>query len=169
MTIEEALVSTLKYEKKVRDHYFHAAKLTDDEQGEAVFQALADEEQGHVDFLESRLEIWHEQGILKIEEVKSALPTREWIARGKAKMRKTSLQRDYSSELKMLKDALKLEIAVSDHYRDLVNRMEGEARQLFARFLEIEDGHTAVVQAEIDALENSGFWFDIGEFNLEAG
>lgn len=169
MTIEEALVSTLKYEKKVRDHYLHAAKLTDDEQGEGVFKALADEEQGHVDYLESRLAIWHEQGILKVEEIKSVLPTREWIARGKAKMRKTSLQRDYSSELKMLKDALKLEIAVSDHYRDLVNRMDGEASQLFARFLEIEDGHTAVVQAEIDALENSGFWFDISEFNLEAG
>ncbi len=169
MIIEEALVSTIAYERKVRDHYIHAAKLTNDEKGTELFQALADEEQGHVDYLESRLAIWKKEGILNVDAIASALPTREWIARGKAKMRKTSLQRDYTGEIRMLKDALKLEMAVSAHYKDLVAKTDGEAQSMFARFLEIEDGHTAIVQAEIDALENTGFWFDISEFNLEAG
>lgn len=40
---------------------------------------------------------------------------------------------------------------------------------MFRHFLEIEDGHTAIVQAEIDALEGNGFWFDFAEFDLEAG
>ena len=33
--------------------------------------------------------------------------------------------------------------------------------------LEIEEGHVAIVQAELDSLQGMGFWFDMQEFNLE--
>jgi peptide deformylase len=39
---------------------------------------------------------------------------------------------------------------------------------MFARFLEIEEGHARIVQAEIDTLTGMGFWFDVQEFRLEA-
>ena len=45
----------------------------------------------------------------------------------------------------------------------------GEERALFQRFLEIEDGHHAIVQAELDAVQGLGYWFDVQEFKLEAG
>lgn len=168
MTPEEAIISALDYENKVRDYYAEAAAQTDDPKGSEVFGALADEEQWHVSFLEERLRVWQEEGIIDETVIESTLPTREWIARGKAKMRKISLDRDYSSEIRMLKDALKLEEEVSDHYKHLVGSMQGDAKKMFKRFLEIEDAHTAIVQAEIDALEQNGFWFDLHEFNLEA-
>jgi len=167
MNIEKALISALDYENRVRDHYYFAAKSTPDERGKSIFTALGDEEQGHVDYLTSRLTQWREAKILDSVKLKSALPTREWLARGKGKMRRITLQRDYSNEIQMLKDALKLEREVSDHYRTLVSNVEGEAQQMFGRFLEIENAHTMIVQAEIDALEGTGFWFDFQEFNLE--
>jgi hypothetical protein len=34
--------------------------------------------------------------------------------------------------------------------------------------VEIEAGHEAIVQAEIDALNGLGFWFDFTEFRLES-
>jgi len=39
---------------------------------------------------------------------------------------------------------------------------------LFSKFLEIEDGHLAIVQAQLDSVQGMGFWFDIAEFRLEA-
>jgi hypothetical protein len=45
--------------------------------------------------------------------------------------------------------------------------VEGPAKEMFQRFLEIEDGHVAMVQAEIDYLSDNGFWFDFTEFNME--
>jgi hypothetical protein len=33
----------------------------------------------------------------------------------------------------------------------------------------IEDGHVAIVQAELDSVTQMGFWFDYREFDLEAG
>ncbi len=169
MTVEEAIISALDYERKVRDYYVLAARSIDDPKGKEVFGALADEEQGHVDYLESRLEHWRENGSLDTIELTTTFPSRQWIKEGMAQMRKVSLKRDYSNEIKMLKVALKLEEEVSDHYKKLVAGLQDEAQVMFRRFLDIEDGHTAIVQAEIDALEGNGFWFDFAEFNLEAG
>lgn len=169
MNIEEAIVSALEYERRVRNHYTDAAGKTDDPKGMEIFQALAEEEQGHVDFLECRLERWREQGKLDIITITSMLPDRSWIEQGNAKMQKVSFDRDYSTEIQMLRDAVKLEEDVSDHYKHLVSGLDGDAQSMFQRFLDIEDGHTAIVQAELDALDGNGFWFDFAEFNLEAG
>ncbi len=38
---------------------------------------------------------------------------------------------------------------------------------MFNRFLEIEDGHTAIVQAEVDVLTRTGYFFDFQEFTLD--
>ena len=52
-------------------------------------------------------------------------------------------------------------------YRRMVAEMEGAARDMFARFLEIEDGHIVAVQAELDYISQTGFWFDFQEFDME--
>jgi hypothetical protein len=51
----------------------------------------------------------------------------------------------------------------------MVSEMAEERRPLFARFLEIEEGHVAIVEAEIDAVSGAGFWFGIQEFDIETG
>jgi hypothetical protein len=51
----------------------------------------------------------------------------------------------------------------------MVRELPPEGQGLFARFLAIEDGHAAVVQAEIDCVTQMGYWFDLAEFELEAG
>ena len=48
MTLEQAIVSSLDFERRVRNYYAQAADKTDDPNGRKVFEALAEEEQGHV-------------------------------------------------------------------------------------------------------------------------
>ena len=50
-----------------------------------------------------------------------------------------------------------------------MRELPAEAQALFQRFVEIEQGHQAIVRAEIDSVSGLGFWFDMQEFNLEAG
>src|SRR5450631_2254288 len=57
----------------------------------------------------------------------------------------------------------------SSFYGRMVAELPEEGRALFARFLEIETGHGALAQAELDSLTKSGFCFDVAEFDLEAG
>ena len=74
---------------------------------------------------------------------------------------------DYGSEMEMLRKALELEIETSDFYRKMVDKLGAEG-EMFAHFLKIEEGHKAIVQAEIDYLGNTGFFFDFQEFSMES-
>jgi rubrerythrin len=84
-------------------------------------------------------------------------------------MTKNESDQDHSQELEFLRQALEAEVETSAYYERMVAELDADGRKLFAHFLEIELGHKAIVQAEIDALTGLGFWFDFQEFNLEAG
>jgi hypothetical protein len=51
----------------------------------------------------------------------------------------------------------------------MVATLDADGKRLFERFVEIEEGHLAIVQAEMDLVTGSGYWFDTGEFRPEAG
>ena len=167
MTLEEAIKMALEYENKVRDTYFEAARQATDALGRRVFQVLGDEEQGHIDYLNSRLEEWQTTGQVTAERLDTVVPSPNVIESGVARLDSHMQKVDRGSELAMLSKALQLEVETGDFYRRMVEQL-GEEGKLFARFLEIEDGHRAIVQAEIDYLNRTGFFFDFQEFKIES-
>ncbi len=132
-----------------------------------IFGVLADEEDRHLQYLESRLEEWERTGAVTAAALETAIPSRDAIDGALAKLGKRMSEQDFGVELEMLKKALALEIAATTFFRDMVGQLKNEEQKLFARFVEIEAGHEAIVQAEIDALTGLGFWFDYTEFRLE--
>jgi hypothetical protein len=66
-----------------------------------------------------------------------------------------------------LENALRAEEETSAFYRSMVDQLPAGAKDVFARLLEIEEGHTAIVRAELDMVSNTGHWFDIREFDME--
>lgn len=170
MELKEALGIAIEYEHKVRDHYTAGAAHVLDPRGKKVFETLAREEQGHVAYLESRLAEWTTRGAVETPELPTVLPTADWIEEARKRVEKGPAPTvAVQAELDLLKVALELERQTSAFYRQLVDTVETRHRPLFSRFLEIEQGHLAIVQAEIDAITGTGTWFDIMEFSLEAG
>jgi hypothetical protein len=49
----------------------------------------------------------------------------------------------------------------------MVNELPDQEQKMFARFLEIEDNHIDAVQAELDYITHTGYWFDFKEFDME--
>jgi rubrerythrin len=106
------------------------------------------------------------------ESLATLLPTKERIAQGakvlEARMRLPDAER--ATALETLKRALDAEVETSGFYQQMVATLPaGAPRDMFGRFLEIEQGHQAIVAAELDAVQGLGFWFDLKEFDLEAG
>jgi len=167
--LEQALKTAIEFENKVRDVYMEACEKASDDTGRKVFKALADEEQGHVDYLESRLAEWRRTGAIEVESLDTVVPSREHIERGVDAMEKSMTEHDRGEEIRMLQKALVAEIETANFYQRMVKELPEEHRPLFKRFLEIEEGHQLIVQTEIDQLLGTGFWFDFQEFNLEAG
>lgn len=167
MDLKEALSGAIEYEHKIRDYYAGCAKKVKDGKGQRVFAILAREEQGHVEYLESRLAEWKATGAVKAAELPTILPSAAWVQEEAKKLPKRAAGEAPSAEIDFLKEALELERQTSGFYAELVAKLEPKHRGLFERFLEIENGHLAIVQAEIDALAGHGHWFDIMEFSLE--
>jgi rubrerythrin len=168
MTLEEAIKTAIDYEIKVRDAYLGSLDNIKDETGRKVFEVLGNEEQGHVDFLEAKLAEWQKTGHVEATRLETVVPAKAMIDKGVAKLDDHLAKRDYGTELEMLRKALALEQETSRFYQKMVAEMkEEEEGALFKRFLEIEEGHQAIVQAEIDYLTGTGNFFNFEEFNLE--
>ena len=168
MEVEKAIKTAIEYEIRVRDVYADAVKNTKNDTARRVFQRLADEEQGHVAYLESRLTEWQKTGKLTAEKLATAIPEKRAIEAGVKKLDDKMQEPDKYGEAQMLTKALDVEIETSNFYQKMVDELELEPQQMFQRFLEIEEGHLALVQAELDQLNGTGFWFDFREFDLEA-
>ena len=171
MTIAEAIKTAIEFEKKVHATYLSAANRAEDPIAKRVFSTLAEEEQGHINYLESRLTEWQRDGALSDEKLRTVLPAAERIKLGVKRLRSQVAQRkgNHLAELDSLRQALAAEEETSAFYLQMVRELPPEGQELFGRFLEIEDGHAAVVQAEIDSVNQMGFWFDLKEFDLELG
>jgi rubrerythrin len=167
VTVEQAIKTAIEYENKVRDHYAKAVGRAEHAAGKSLFQLMAEEEQHHVDYLERKLKEWGEKGRVTADGLRTALPSPGAIEEGIAKLGGGGTERASGAEIDFLEKAYAVETETSGFYRRMVSELPAEARGLFARFLEIEEGHLAIVQAQIDHVSGTGYWFDVREFDLE--
>ena len=167
MNLEEAIKTAIDYEIAIRDVYKEACEKILDVSGRRLVQALEEDEQNHVTYLQSKMEQWRKNGTITIERLNTALPLKEVIAEEVEKLNEKMSRGSMSDKKQILSKALKLEIETSDFYRKMVNELPGEGENLFSHFLEIEDAHITLVQAELDYFSKTGYWFDIKEFDME--
>jgi rubrerythrin len=166
-SVEEAIRTAIEFEIRVRDFYREAQRQVTDPVGSRVFGVLAEEEADHVAYLESRFQEWTRRGTMQSDGLKTAVPAKDTIDNAADKLEELISEEDRGDEIQMLSKALDVELETSDFYRRMVEELASDARTLFARFLEIEEGHVAIVRAELDYLTKTGYWFDFREFDFE--
>lgn len=168
MDIAEAIKTAIQYEKRVVQVYEEAVRTSTDETGKKIFGALAKEEVGHVDYLVSRLEEWKKTGHVTPATLGTIVPSRERIEQGVKTLQDRVAVKAPEAEMRLLKRALDVEIETSAFYQRMVRELPEEGRRLFERFVEIEQGHQAIVQAEMNSVAGNGYWFDMAEISFEA-
>lgn len=167
MKLDAALKTALEYENRIRDLYIQAAQQTDDPAGKKIFQALADDEQHHVDYLNSKLDEWQRQGHVTLSALESSIPDKAAIRKEAESLEKKISDDARGLKQQMLSQALAMELETSRFYQTLVDSVPADYRPMFQRFLEIEDNHVEAVQFELDHLTQTGFWYGFEEFDME--
>lgn len=167
MNLEQAITTAISYETRIRDLYIEAALKTTDTIGKKLFEMLGNDEQSHLDYLNVRLEQWRNMGKITVENLSSIVPSIDKLRRESEKIERRMAKEDRRDEKQLLSKALGVEVETSDFYRKLVAEMSGEAQNMFAMFLEIEERHTEAVQFQLDYLSHSGYWFGFKEFDME--
>jgi rubrerythrin len=175
MELDEAIKTAIEYEAGVHRTYQEAMQRATDEKGKRFFEVLRDEEMGHLVYLRERLDEWSRTGHVQVADLDTVVPSREAIDHGLQEIREklateaSAGKGRHMTELDLLRKALAVEADTSNFYKEMVRTLDGDGRRLFERFVEIEEGHQAIVQAEIDSVSGTGVWFDTKEFNLELG
>ena len=167
MTLEEAIKTALDYETMVRDIYHDAIERVSDPAGKQILEMLRDDEQYHIDYLQERLQLWKKTGKLSDKKLETIIPSAETIQRGMETVQAHMSQEVRFGEKEILGKALQAEVETSNFYQKMVNELSDEGQRMFAQFLKIEENHIAAVQAELDYVSKSGYWFDFKEFDME--
>lgn len=167
MTLEEAIRTAISYEMKIRDLYGDSTEKVSDPVGRKFLKALRDDEHHHVEYLESRLKGLQDTGLFQYDELMTRIPFNEMVPCEAEKLKKRMPEEDLGDEKQILSRALQVEIETSNFYKRMVKEFPKTGQKMFARFVEIEDAHTNAVQAELDYLSKSGYWFDFKEFDME--
>lgn len=169
MKLDDAIKAALEYEIGVVKVYADAMKKAGDEKARRIFEVLYKEEEDHVAYLQDRLAEWEKAGKINVKTLGTSIPGREAIHKELHELGKSVRPQPTKQvpELELLKKALDAEIKTSEFYKEMVRTLDGDGQQLFKRFVEIEEGHEAIVQAQMDTVGNWGFWFDTPEFRLE--
>jgi rubrerythrin len=171
MDLSEAIRTALEFEGRVHKTYQDAMAAAVSDAGKRVFKTLCDEEMGHIKYLRERLDEWENTGKITVAKLGTAIPSKASINEGVQKLQEkigSEVSTKHDAELQFLQKALEVEIETSNFYREMVRTLDSDGQKMFERFVEIEEGHQAIVQAELDMVSGTGFWFDTMEFNLEA-
>lgn len=162
----KALKTALAAEKKSLRTYLDFGLKTDDASGKNTFIRLATDEFEHIDILERQLKSIRESGDwvhVEIEpsDVELVIPR---LNDKDLKVRGTSGQ----DQLSALRTALHLEKRAQEFYTTQAKAAtDANAREMYQRLAKMEEAHYELLQAEIDVIANTGFWFGLREFSLE--
>ena len=157
-----ALATALEAEKQSLRGYMRLAWETQDSAGKQMFIRLATDEFEHMRLLET----W------QVDNRPPDTIDRSAIERLVPRLSDKSLQirgKSGQHQLDALNAALELEQSARDFYEEQARQTSpGPARDAFKRLAEMESAHYALLQAEIDNIQQTGFWFDLPEFTLES-
>ena len=161
----QAMRTAIEMEKSGHRFFTEASNKVKHEVGRKLFSRLASEEIDHMRTFEK---IFNEVsgGADWKEAMKAVQPARKVPYFDEA--RKEFKAEDMSVELDYLKQALDLERDAMHFFEKAIQDAESpEAKEIFKRIYDEEQGHYDLIQSEIDSINGTGFWFDVNEFRMD--
>ncbi len=150
----------IQTERDGNRYYMQAAESTKDPKAKSMFAQLAKDELYHITVLEDLYSDLLED---KPHERVNGFPIFE-----DRKQQKDGGIPEFGNDYEVLQKALTDEIEARDYYQKTADRFEEvKAKDLFLDLAEMEEGHVRLLQAAIDFLEKTGFYFDHMEFDVE--
>ena len=162
-----ALAAAIEAEKQSLRNYLEFAWNTRDSSGKQMFVRLATDEFEHMRLLEAQ-----QAGLARSAQWQPVTIEATVLERLAPRLSDKSLRirgSEGQNQLSALNTALDLERSARTFYEEQNRKAEAEpARAMFARLAEMEAAHYALLQAEIDNIQQTGFWFGLREFTLES-
>lgn len=155
----------IKLEINGRSFFDHAAEITQNELGKKMFKKLAQDEIEHLNtFGELFSSIIGGEGWKKFVEEEELRGEYSLIDELTLKVEKE----EKKGELGAIRIGMELERKAIDFFeKSAKEASDATAKEIFRRICEEEKLHYDLLQAQYDYVTESGFWFDIAEFQMD--
>jgi rubrerythrin len=154
-------------EKASLDRYLELAWQTEDPAAKNVLIRLAMDEFSHMKLLEDQRAALQGHGDWSPVRIPESMVER--VVPAIADVRQRLRAGSGANALGTLQAALELENRARDVYQKLSSEADsGAVVMMFRRLAEMEQAHADLVQAEVDHIQSTGFWFSTREFSLES-
>jgi len=162
----KALKTAIDIEDNGLVTFLKFARRTKHEFGKNMFIRLAMDENEHRRILEKQLhhlaegQPWVEINVPKYE-IENVAPTMT------DRQQKITAETG-GAETEALRIALDLERKAAKFFREqAATAKDPKAKSLFEQLAQWEDAHFDLIQAEMDSINNTGFWFNVPEFKMD--
>lgn len=164
--ILQAFKIAIETELKGMEAYLTYARKTKDETGKNMFIVLAHDELQHFRILERAMAgMQIADGFADIQVPPSVIQRITPTLRSRDARLKGEAGAD---QVNALTTALDQERRSMELYRQqYAKATDAKAREMFHKLAEMEEAHYDIIQAELDNIQSTGFWFKIPEFDLE--
>ncbi len=162
------LLKAMQLERDGHAFYLAAAEATASSAGRDMFLSLARDEMKHLELLDKVYRSWVGEGTWPSAESLLQEGARRWpIFPPPAKAGEVVQAR--SNELEALRQGIQAEEGSIALYQEgLASTTIPAAQEVYRFLIGEEEGHRTILQGEYDYLTNTGFWFDLREFDLES-
>ncbi len=162
----KALELAINTEKTGLKTYLDFGYKTKDQSGKNMFIRLAADEFEHMAILEKQWENLQEKECwITVKLEKSDIE--KLIPEIKSKSAKIKGNEGYD-QMSALRTALDMEDRAIKFYREQAElSADSKAKDMYEQLVKMEQAHYELIQAEIDYIEKTGFWFNLQEFSLE--
>jgi rubrerythrin len=160
-----AIKEAIKLEIAGRGHFNRAVETTENELGKKMFRQLAQDEIGHLTAFK--------------QLISSILGGEDWrkhVDEDELKFESTLIdeltlkveEEERKGELGPIRIGMELERRAIDFFEGWAEKTDDPtAKEIFRKIADEEKTHYDLLQAQYDQVTNSGYWFDIAEFQMD--
>ncbi len=161
--------TALSFEYGEEHFYRHAAEMTQNPSGKAMFLRLAEEESGHMEDMHklfSAIIGKDEWQRLAAEEAANAHPSKVIAEMEAAVVHRGNVA--VADDAQALRMAMEMERRVIHLLKDLSNHTQDtEITRLISKMIAEECSQYDALQAQMDSVLNVGLWLDTPEFRMD--
>lgn len=164
--VAEAIKMAMDLEKNGRKFYTEAAEKAETESGKKIFKMLAHEEVLHLATFQKMLD--QMGNISDWRELVKEYPQARQVPVFGEKAPASQVAKARSDEVEALRIAMKNEKEAIAYFDKIAHLAKDEPTQKVFEFVkQQEEYHYDLLQAELDNITNTGFWFDSPEFRMD--
>jgi rubrerythrin len=162
----EAIKTAIQMEIEGYDFYMKAAQETDNDLGRTMFEQLAKDEMEHQRTFEAMFDQIADPSTWR--KLASETPGVPEIPAFREKSKEQKQSGSLAGDANALRIGMENEEKSIKFYKKAAETAEDEqAKTIFSNIAQQEEYHYQLLQAELDSVTGTGFWFGTAEFRMD--